>query len=121
MEKPLKHQRRLGLYLNKLGGGLGDNTYLIKILCLVVSDKKILTYFVVCKNIFTDRSKAVHAPFVDHFCIYVLCLSCFVCSLPPCGHLLGKVWPWGSGLLYVMFYCVFVTFPSGVLLDCIDS
>ena len=61
---------------------------------------------------------------MDHFCIYVLCLSSFVCSLPPCGHLLGKVWPPGSGLLAllcVMFYCVFVTFPSGVLLDCIDS
>ena len=29
--------------------------------------------------------------------IYVLCLSCFrVCSLLPCGHLLGKSWPLGS-------------------------
>ena len=28
---------------------------------------------------------------------YVLCLSCFrVCSLLPCGHLLGKGWPLGS-------------------------
>ena len=30
---------------------------------------------------------------------YVLCLSCFrVCSLLPCGHLLGKGWPLGSCL-----------------------
>ena len=36
--------------------------------------------------------------------IYVLCLSCFrVCSLLPCGHLLGKGWPLGSRLL-----CLFV-------------
>ena len=31
--------------------------------------------------------------------IYVLCLSCFrVCSLLPCGHLLGKCWLIGSCL-----------------------
>ena len=41
------------------------------------------------KSIFTDRSKVVL--FVDHFVIYFSCLSCFlVCSLQPCGHLLGK-------------------------------
>ena len=57
---------------------------------------------------------------MDHFCIYVLWLLCFVCSLPPCGHLLGKVWPRGSGLLYVMFI-VFLSFSRQVLLDCIDS
>ena len=29
--------------------------------------------------------------FVDHCVIYVVCLSCFrVCSLLPCGHLLGR-------------------------------
>ena len=39
------------------------------------------------------------------------CLSCFlVCSLQPCGHLLGR-----TDLLYIMFYCVCVTFPCGVL------
>ena len=39
---------------------------------------------------FTDRSKAVLLLWI--ICvIYVLCLSCFrVCSLLPCGHLLGK-------------------------------
>ena len=43
------------------------------------------------KNIFVDRSKAVF------LCGYVSCLSCFlVCSLQPCGHLLGKGWPLGS-------------------------
>ena len=32
-------------------------------------------------------------------------------SLLPCGHLLGKAF-W---LLFAMFNCVFVTFPSGIL------
>ena len=42
--------------------------------------------------------------------IYVLCLSCFcVCSLLPCGHLLGR-----ADLLFVMFNCVFDTFPCGI-------
>ena len=51
---------------------------------------------------FTDRSKAVLCV------IYVLCLSCFrVCPLLPYGHLLT------SWLLFVMFNCVFVTFPCG--------
>ena len=37
--------------------------------------------------------------FVEHLCYYVLCLSCFrVCSLLPCGHLLGKGWPLDSRL-----------------------
>ena len=59
---------------------------------------------------FTDRSKAVLLLWI----IYVLCLSCFLdCSLQPCGHLLGKDWPFGSLVCYV--YCVFVTFPGGVL------
>ena len=41
-------------------------------------------------NIFTDHSKAVLLLWI--ICvIYVLCLSCFrVCSLLPCGQLLGK-------------------------------
>ena len=41
--------------------------------------------------------------------IYVLCLSCF---RAPCGHLLGKVGPLGSGLCRLI---VFVTFPCGIL------
>ena len=41
-------------------------------------------------NNFTDRSKAVLLLWVTCV-IYVLCLSCFrVCSLLPCGHLLGR-------------------------------
>ena len=49
---------------------------------------------------------------MDHFCY--LCLSCFlVCSLQPCGHQLRKGRPLDS--LFVMFYCVFDTFPCGVL------
>ena len=50
---------------------------------------------------FKPSSKIFYWPFhgstsfVDHLC-YVLCLSCFpVCSLLPCGHLLGKGWPLG--------------------------
>ena len=55
---------------------------------------------------FTDRSKAVL--FLWIICVInVLCFSCFcVCSLLPCGHLLGEGWPLG--------YC-FVTFQCGIL------
>ena len=63
---------------------------------------------------------------MDPFCyLYVSCLSCcLVCSLQPCGHLLGKGWPLGS-LVCDVFLC-FCHFPmwcpgSGVVLDCIDS
>ena len=46
--------------------------------------------------------------------IYVLCLSCFrICSLVPCGHLLGKDWPLGSRLRCLTVF--FVTFPCGIL------
>ena len=46
--------------------------------------------------------------------IYVSCLSCFlVCSLQPCGNLLGKSWPLGTLVCYVLL--CFVTFPCGVL------
>ena len=40
----------------------------------------------------------------------------------PCGHLLGKGWPLGSLVCYVLL--CFVTFPCGVLgpmCTCIDS
>ena len=52
---------------------------------------------------------------MDRFCsLYVSRLSCFlVCSLQPCGHLLGKDWPFGS-LVCDIFLC-FVIFPCGVL------
>ena len=62
---------------------------------------------------------------MDHFVIYVSCLSYFrVCSLQHCGHLLGKGWPLGSLVCYI-FFC-FCHFPmwcprSGAVLDCIDS
>ena len=43
--------------------------------------------------------------------IYVLYLSCFrVCSLLPCGYLLGR-----ADLLFVMFNCLFDTFPCSIL------
>ena len=52
------------------------------------------------------------------FVIYVLCLSCsLVCSLEPCGHLLGRANL--LALLYEMFYYVFVTFLCGVLVWCL--
>ena len=47
------------------------------------------------------------------FVICVLCLSLsyfLVCSLQPCGHLAAVL-----ALLCVMFSCVFVTFPYGIL------
>ena len=58
----------------------------------------------------TDRSKAVLLLWI--ICvIYVSCLSCFrVCSLLPCGHLLGKGQP-----LVCYVYCDVVTFPFGIL------
>ena len=65
---------------------------------------------------------------MDHFCyacISVSCLSCFpVCSLQPCGHLLGKGWPLASLVCYVLLR--FWHFPmwcpgSNVFFDCIDS
>ena len=58
------------------------------------------------------------------FVIYVSCLSyVLVCSLQPCGHLLGKGWPLGSLVCYVLLR--FWHFPmwcpgSNVLFDCID-
>ena len=65
---------------------------------------------------------------MDHFCIYVSFLSCFsVCSLQPSGadNLLGKGWPLGS-LVYYVLLCVLSSFHMlclglGVILDCIDS
>ena len=39
------------------------------------------------------------------FVIDVLCLSCFlVCSLQPCGYLLGKGWPLSSLACYVLMF-----------------
>ena len=50
---------------------------------------------------------------MDHFVTRVSCLSlCLVSSLQPRGHLSGKGRPLGSR---VMFSCIVVTFPYGVL------
>ena len=66
-----------------------------------------------CKNIFTDRSKAVLLLWII-FVIYVLCLSCLlVFSLQHCGHLLGEGCPICS-LACDVLLC-FVTFPCDVL------
>ena len=61
----------------------------------------------------TDRSKVVLLWWI--ICVIsVLCLSCFrVCSLLPCGHLLGKAVT--SWLSFVVLNCVVVTFPFGFL------
>ena len=67
------------------------------------------------KIFLTDHSNAVLLLWIFFFfVIYVSCLPCFlVCSLQPCGHLLGKGWPLGYFVRDV-FLC-FVTFPCGVL------
>ena len=60
----------------------------------------------------------------DHLCFCVLCFSCFhVCSLLPCGHLLGKGWPLGSCWWCLLYFSYFpMWYPgSGVVLDCIVS
>ena len=54
--------------------------------------------------------------FYGSFLLFVsrVCLSyCLVCSLQPCSHLQERANL--LALLYVMFSCVFVTFPFGVL------
>ena len=62
---------------------------------------------------FTDYSKVVLLLWII-FVIWVSCqLCCLVCSLQPCGHLLGKGWPLDS--LNVIFSFVFVTFLCGFL------
>ena len=70
---------------------------------------------------FTNRS------FVDHFLFvtYVLCLSCFlVCSLQPCGQMLGKGLSLGSHVcdVFLCFCDLTMWCPRlGVVVDCIDS
>ena len=58
-------------------------------------------------------------------CVFcVLCFSCFlICSLLPCGHLLGKGWPLGSCWWCLLYFCYFLMwYPGlGVVLDCILS
>ena len=64
-------------------------------------------------NFFTGCSKAVLLLWI-FFLICVSCLFCYlVCSLQPCGHMLPRAEV--LALLCVMFSCVFVTFPYGVL------
>ena len=61
----------------------------------------------------TDRSKAVLIWWII-FVIFVLCLPlvyCIVCSLQPCGHLLGKGCPFGS-LVCDVFLCLIEEFPD---------
>ena len=62
---------------------------------------------------FTDRSKAVLLLWI--ICIFwVLCFSSFrICSLLPCGHLLGKGWPFGS-CWWCLLFCLFCCFTSQV-------
>ena len=47
----------------------------------------------------------------------------YVCLFVPCGRLLGKGWPLGSSLWYLIVSLYFFhPYPgSGVVLDCIDS
>ena len=56
-----------------------------------------------------------------HFIIYVLCLSCFrICSVLPCGHLMGKGWPLGSlvcDFIVFLLWCLIVSIPDLCLLS----
>ena len=73
---------------------------------------------------FTDRSKGVLFLWIICVCVCVLCFSCIrVCSLQPCGHLLGKGCPLGSCWWCLLYFCYFpMWYPwSGVVLDCIIS
>ena len=75
------------------------------------------------KTSFTDHSKArrlgtvskkVLFSVLDPFCFCILCLSyCLVSSLQPLCHLPERADL--LALLYVMFPCVFVSFPYGIL------
>ena len=61
---------------------------------------------------------------MDHCVIYVLCLPCFrVCSLLPCGHLLGKADLLACVCDVKSCFCHFpMWYPvSGVVLDFIAS
>ena len=63
---------------------------------------------------------------MDLLCFFLPC-DCYanvrVCLYVPCGHLLGKGWPLGSGLwCLTVSLLLFHWYPgSGVVLDCIDS
>ena len=81
-------------------------------------------------NCFKPSSKIFYWPFeggasfVDHLsylCLVFVMLR--ICSLLPCGHLLGKGWPLGSCLWRLIVFCQFpMWYPrSGVVLDNIDS
>ena len=56
--------------------------------------------------------------------LFVICVSCLswwlVCSLQPCGHLLGKGWPLGSFVWCLLVFCHFPIWcpGSGVVFDC---
>ena len=72
-------------------------------------------------NRFKPSSKIFYWPFqggtsfVDLLCFCsVLCLLCFVrvCLYVLCGHLLGKGWPLGSRLWFLLWVC---HFPIGIL------
>ena len=63
---------------------------------------------------------------MDHLCFFLSCVCyvfVFVWLFVPCGHLLGKGWPFGPRLWSItvslsLSHC----YPgSGVVLDCIDS
>ena len=61
--------------------------------------KIVVVRFFFCRIYFTDRSEVVLLLWI----IFVFLLCFRVCSLLPCGHLLGKGWPLGSRLR-----CLFV-------------
>ena len=61
-------------------------------------------------------------PFILWIFYYVSCLSllsCLVCTLQPCGHIIGRAGLFAS--LWVVLSCVFVTFLIGFLCQGFDS
>ena len=71
-------------------------------------------------DLFKPSSKIFYWPFqcgtsfVDHLCY--LCLACFMLSSLFIAALWSPAGKWlTSWLLFVMFNCVYVTFPCGIL------
>ena len=80
-------------------------------------------YFRPSSNFITDRFKKelLLWIFVN---LYLFLPYRLVCVLQPCGHLLGKGWPFGSPVYDVVLcfsHFAIWCLGSGLALDCIDS
>ena len=71
--------------------------------------------FKLSSNVLTDRSRQCLLCGSFLLSVFRVCFyHTVLCSVQPCGHLLGKDLPLGS-LVCVVFLCVFVTFSYGIL------